>query len=592
MTRQPTTHARTRGRGSPARTTGGPARASSASSSDATSPVRVAIYTRKSVAKGLDQEFSSIDAQRAAVEAYVAAQAAQGLRWRALPERYDDGGFSGANTDRPALARLMEDVEAGRVDVVAVYKIDRLSRSLVDFANLTRTLESHDVGFVSVTQQFNTATSMGKLTLNILISFAQFERQVIAERTADKIAASRRRGMWTGGRPVLGYDPVNRKLVVNPAEAERVRAIFALYLDVGSINGTLSELRRRGWRNKAWTTARGTPFGGDEFTAISLRMLLTNQLYLARVRSPEGMVRATHDAIVDEELFARAGRLLESRGSPSGRNPRQGWNSLLGGLVTCGRCGKPMGHVWGSRRGRRYRYYVCAAIQKRGAAACPGSRAPAAQLDEVVVARVRAIGKDQQLVAEVATAIADAERALLPAARERLERAEAGHRDAAATARRLLDAVEASGRAGDRDLIAAAEGRLRAATERAAATAAEVEAARADVAACEQAAMRGGAGIGPEAIREALERFDGVWDRMTPVERGEVVRALVERVVCDVAGGEVRIEFSAKGARMVATGGEMQEGIDGSGSDEDPRADAADSAAGRAGEHHSASEIS
>lgn len=216
---------------------------------------RVAIYTRKSVSEGLDMEFNTLEAQREAVEAYVRSQ--RGEAWTALAERYDDGGYTGANTDRPAFQRLLADIEAGKVDVVAVYKIDRLSRSLADFARLMELFERHGVTFVSVTQQFNTTSSMGRLTLNILMSFAEFERQTIAERVRDKIHASRRRGMWTGGRPVLGYDVVEKKLVVNSEESGRVLAIFQLYRDLGSLLATTHELDFRGWTTKAWTNQEG-----------------------------------------------------------------------------------------------------------------------------------------------------------------------------------------------------------------------------------------------------------------------------------------------------------------------------------------------
>src|SRR5687768_4832257 len=211
--------------------------------------VRCAVYTRKSTEEGLEQEFNSLDAQREAGEAFVRSQAGEG--WALIPTRYDDGGFTGGNTDRPALQRLMADIDTGKVDCVVVYKVDRLSRSLLDFAQMMQTFEKQKVAFVSVTQQFNTGTSMGRLVLNVLLSFAQFERE-ISERTRDKIAATRRKGKWAGGHPILGYDvdPGGYKLVVNPTEAERARAIFALYLEHGSLLPVVEELERRGWTNK------------------------------------------------------------------------------------------------------------------------------------------------------------------------------------------------------------------------------------------------------------------------------------------------------------------------------------------------------
>src|SRR5215470_12022495 len=212
--------------------------------------VRCAIYTRKSTEEGLDQEFNSLDAQREAAQAYIASQ--QHAGWSLLPERYDDGGYTGGNMDRPALAQLLRDIAGGRIDCVVVYKVDRLSRSLLDFAKMMETFEQHQVAFVSITQQFNTATSMGRLVLHILLSFAQFEREIIAERTWDKMAAARRKGKWAGGMPLLGYDvePRSSKLVVNAAEAQRVRAIFRLYLEHEGWLPVLAELQRRGWVSK------------------------------------------------------------------------------------------------------------------------------------------------------------------------------------------------------------------------------------------------------------------------------------------------------------------------------------------------------
>ena len=223
----------------------------------AQSRLRCAIYTRKSTEEGLDQEFNSLDAQREASEAFILSQRREG--WLALPDRYDDGGFTGANMDRPALGRLLQAVEAGELDCVVVYKVDRLSRSLLDFTRMLSLFEKHKVSFVAVTQQFNTSTSLGRLTLNILLSFAQFERELIGERTRDKMSAARKKGKWVGGCPVLGYDvdPGGGALVVNEEEAEQVRSIFDLFEQQRSALGTLAEIERRGWRLKSWTAENG-----------------------------------------------------------------------------------------------------------------------------------------------------------------------------------------------------------------------------------------------------------------------------------------------------------------------------------------------
>src|SRR5271165_949858 len=272
--------------------------------------VRCAIYTRKSSEEGLDQEFSSLDAQREAGEAYIKSQVHEG--WVCLPRHYDDGGFTGGNMERPALQRLLADIESGKVDGVVVYKVDRLSRSLLDFARLMEAFEKKRVAFVSVTQQFNTASSMGRLVLNVLLSFAQFEREIIAERTRDKIAAARRKGKWAGGMPLLGYDvdSQSRKLVINPAKAKRVRAIFALYVKHRSLLAVVDVLARRGWKTKCWTTRKGKIRGGVPFNRTNLYQLLTRVTYLGKVRYKSEVHTGEHAALINTAVFQQVQALL------------------------------------------------------------------------------------------------------------------------------------------------------------------------------------------------------------------------------------------------------------------------------------------
>src|SRR5258707_11339187 len=282
----------------------------SSNGSGGTKTIRCAIYTRKSTEEGLQQEFNSLDAQREAGEAYIKSQAAEG--WVCLPEHYDDGGYSGGNVDRPALHRLLADIEAGKIDTVVLYKVDRLSRSLLDFSRLVETFEKHRISFVSVTQQFNTATSMGRLMLNVLLSFAQFEREIISERTRDEIAAARRKGKWVGGHPVLGYDvdPQRFKLLVNEDEAARVRAIFTLFLEHESLLPVVQELERRGWFTKRWTTRKGRERGGLPFNKTGLHHLLTNVTYLGKVRYRDEVHDGEQPAIVDADTWQQCQTLL------------------------------------------------------------------------------------------------------------------------------------------------------------------------------------------------------------------------------------------------------------------------------------------
>jgi site-specific DNA recombinase len=275
---------------------------------------RCAIYTRKSTEEGLDQEFNSLDAQREAAEAYILSQRGEGLI--ALPERYDDGGFSGGNLERPALQRLLADIRASAVDCVVVYKVDRLSRSLIDFARIIEVLDNCRVSFVSVTQQFNTTNSLGRLTLNILLSFAQFEREIIGERTRDKMSASRRKGKWTGGHPVLGYDidPRGGRLILNGDEAHRVRAIFKLYLDYNAMLPVVREIERRGWHTKQWVTKRGRTQGGAPFTRGRLYRLLTNPIYTGNVHFKGQVYNGEQDAIIKAETWESVQETLHRNG--------------------------------------------------------------------------------------------------------------------------------------------------------------------------------------------------------------------------------------------------------------------------------------
>src|SRR5712692_6230070 len=276
--------------------------------------MRCAIYTRKSSEEGLAQEFNSLDAQRESAEAYILSQRHAG--WTVLAERYDDGGYTGANLERPALERLLGAIEAGQVECVVVYKVDRLSRSLLDFARLMGIFEKRGVNLVSVTQQFNTTASLGRLTLNILLSFAQFEREIIAERTHDKMSAARRKGKWVGGTPVLGYDvaPGGGKLVVNEDEAHQVRAIFALYLEHRALSPVLSEVQKRQWTTKRWTAKDGRLHPGRSFEHQNLHWLLGNVIYAGKVRHQGQTYTGEHAAIVEAGVWARVQGMLQKSG--------------------------------------------------------------------------------------------------------------------------------------------------------------------------------------------------------------------------------------------------------------------------------------
>src|SRR5262252_571449 len=293
--------------------------------------VRCAIYTRKSSEEGLEQEFNSLQAQREACEAFITSQRHEG--WVCLPKGYDDGGFSGATMDRPALQRLLGDTAAGRVDTIVVYKIDRLTRSLADFAKIVEILDARNAWFVSVTQQFNTTTSMGRLTLNVLLSFAQFEREVIGERIRDKIAASKKKGMWMGGVPPLGYRAEDRKLVVIDSEAEIVRAIFCRYAELGSVRLLKDDLESRGINSKSWTSASGRVIGGKPLSRGALYLILRNRTYLGEIVHKEQSHRGEHAPIIDQPLWdtVQAQLAINTAERNSGTRTRQ--PSLLAGML-------------------------------------------------------------------------------------------------------------------------------------------------------------------------------------------------------------------------------------------------------------------
>jgi len=347
---------------------------------------RCAIYTRKSTEYNLELAFNSLDAQREACEAYIKSQAHEG--WRLIPGRYDDGAFSGASLDRPALQQLLADVRAGKIDIVLVYKVDRLTRSLADFAKLIELFDVHGVSFVSVTQSFNTSSSMGRLTLNVLLSFAQFERELIGERVRDKIAASKRKGLWVGGPVPLGYAAVDKKILVVPAEAAAVRTIFARYLELGSVRALAQDLDRRGIRSKSRRRSTGRTVGGGRFGVGALAYLLKNRFYIGELVYRGEVHHGEHEPILDSALFEAVGAKLAAQ-AVERRCRLRGLPAILSGRLFDHR-GNRMSPTHANKRGARYRYYVSQAVLQ-GKPPPPGlvSRVPAAEIEALVVAALR-----------------------------------------------------------------------------------------------------------------------------------------------------------------------------------------------------------
>jgi site-specific DNA recombinase len=503
--------------------------------------IRCAVYTRKSTEEGLDQEFNTLDAQRESGEAYIKSQTHEG--WECLAEQYDDGGFTGGNMDRPALQRLMADIEAGKVDCVVVYKVDRLSRSLLDFARMMEVFERHHVSFVSVTQQFNTSTSMGRLVLNVLLSFAQFEREMISERTRDKIAATRRKGKWSGGMPLLGYDvdPRGSRLIVNEDEAVRVRAIFELYLEFQALLPTVQELDRHGWLNKRWTTRKGHERGGKTFTKTSLYKLLTNVTYAGKIAYKDEVHNGEHAAIVSDETWQRVQTLLDRNGRTGGAPVRNKFGALLKGILHCVPCNCAMSPTHSTRKNKtRYRYYVCSNAQKRGWHTCPSKSIPAPEIERFIVEQIRAIGQDPALLNETvaqARQLGQSRVAELEAERRGLER-ELGKWNG--EIRQLLDQIAPNdGNTPATARLADLQERIRL-TER---RATEVR---------EQVIALSHKLVDEREVAKAMSVFEPVWESMSPREQVRVVQTLVERVDYDGTNGKLKITFHPTGIRTLA----------------------------------------
>ena len=500
--------------------------------------VRCAIYTRKSTDEGLDQAFNTLDAQREAAESFINSQRLEG--WVALPQKYDDGGYTGANMERPALKRLLADIQSGAVNCVAVYKVDRLSRSLLDFARIMEILDKHGATFVSVTQQFNTTSSMGRLTLNVLLSFAQFEREMISERTRDKMGAARRKGKWVGGNPVLGYDvaPEGGSLTVNQGEAQRVREIFALYLELGSLIPVVEELDRRGWRMKSWKTREGRQAGGKPIAKNSLYNLLTNMIYVGKVKFGGQVYEGEHQRILEEETWNKVQTALNRNGRRGGRSIGNKYSALLKGLVTCGTCDVGMIHTYVTKKDKLYRYYVCVKAHQRGWAQCETRSVSAPALEDAVVEQLRGIGRNPTMLREVLRQLVEhrhKESAEIGAEKVEIDKELRG------IAQEMKKTVSLTGSAGSpgeiatrrlaelQDRVTQLRGRMADLRDQLAA----VEAERVDA---------------PD-VEAALHSFDPLWEQLSTWEQERFIRTLVDQVRYDGKTGTVTLGFRSRAIR-------------------------------------------
>jgi len=437
----------------------------------------------------------------------------------------------------------MADIEAGKVDCVIVYKVDRLSRSLLDFARMMETFERHKISFVSVTQQFNTSTSMGRLVLNVLLSFAQFEREIISERTRDKIAAARRKGKWSGGMPLLGYDvdPQGSKLVVNEDEAQRVRWIYELYLERQSLIETVKELDNRGWVTKRWITRKGHERGGSAFDKASLYRLLTNVTCIGKLRYKDEVNDGEHDAIVSMDLWQRVQTLLQRNGRTGGSAVRNKFGALLKGLLHCANCGCAMTPSHSTKDGtKRYRYYVCTGAQKRGWHTCPSKSLPAGEIEGLIVDQIKGIGRDPSVLHQVVSEVHSQREVQVG----RLESEQRGlERDLAhwnSEIRRLvLQIVPGEENTPATDRLADLQERIRSAERRATESREQVLALNRN-------------NIDQRQVAEAMAAFDPIWDSLAPREQTRIVQLLVERIDYDGATGKVSIAFHPCGFKALS----------------------------------------
>jgi site-specific DNA recombinase len=506
--------------------------------------IRCAIYTRKSTTEGLEQEFNSLDAQRESCSSYIDSQRHEG--WVEIDKLYDDGGFTGGNMERPALKQLLDDINAGLIDCIVVYKVDRLSRSLMDFSRIMDTLDKTGVSFVSVTQQFNTTSSMGRLTLNILLSFAQFEREIISERTRDKMSAARRKGKYIGGRPLLGYDVdrATKKLVVNELEAERVRQIFDIYLQSEGLIGTLEAIQARGWRSKTWITNTDKQLGGGQFYKTTLHALLTNPIYLGKVCYRDEMYEGEHRAIVDPEVFAAVKKKLNSNRVSLGDRIHGKSPGVLAGLLRCSACDSMMTHSTsgGSGRGsKRYRYYVCNKAKKRGHKTCPRPSLPAEEVERFVVTQLQMLTIDETLLNDTCQRVSRTINDKGDTLRKELSLLN----ESLANLERAIDAISIPTGDDARDvkrldsLASLTEQQTR-------------DLRRRNDLQQQLAKIQAGA-PDRQTIRKAIKNLEGLWEHLTMGERSRLMSQLVARIDHDPTDSTLSITLSPLGLKSFAT---------------------------------------
>jgi site-specific DNA recombinase len=489
--------------------------------------VRCAIYTRKSNEDGLDQAFNSLHAQRAMCESYIASFASEG--WTALATEYSDAGITGGTMERPGLQNLLVDIEAGRVDVVVIYRLDRLSRSLRDFLNMMETFDRRKVSFASVTERIDTTSSAGRLFLNMILAFAQFEREVAAERICDKIASAKRKGKYVGGRPLLGYDVDREKmrLVVNPEEAKLVRLIFQRFCQLGSCMKLAHELNAKGRRMKAWTSKKGRAMGGGTWLKTDVHHLLTNPRYIGLVVHKGESFTGEHEAIIDRKTWERVQGILSKNRNYRANQTRKATAAILKGILRCGCCDAAMVPTYTVRRGKRYHYYLCHAVGKDDHDSCAVKSVAAGQIEGAVFTYLKDIFADPEMVARTFRATRN----------QTVADGDAAKREKAAIEKHLADLRKAV-----RRLVRATDGKAEGALS------AELRALNDEYADAEKrleelTAQPGGQDDMPseQDVAEALRTIEPLWEELFPAEKERIVRLLVETVTVRPDGLSIRL---------------------------------------------------
>ena len=498
---------------------------------EAQAVIHCAVYTRVSTEEQAEGKFSSLDAQREYCEAFLKSREGEG--WKPYPAQYEDAGYSGKDTNRPALRQLLRDVTQGKVKVVVAYKYDRLSRDMRDFLSMLDLLERHGASFVSVTQQIDTSTPAGRVMRSILMTFSQFERETIAERTQGKIRAMRMKGMWIGGPNILGYDLKDKRLVINAIEAEQVKVMFATYLSERSLGKTALLLDEKGYRAKTYTTRAGVKRGGKPFCRTNLHYNLTNPTYTGMIKCYGKLVKGEHEAIIDERTFQRVQELLGRNGKAAKSLSQNKHHHLLKGLVRCAVCGSVMTSYHAKGRNQSYRYYRCSKVNNLDRNQCSVKCVPAGRIEDQVIERLKALSRSPELVERVVRAAKDASEKDLPPLRARMAQKHGERRS-------LTDEIEGLVQA-----LAQLKGENIKSVGR---KIADLEARQTEVEAdmvklqaeIERLEART---VDAEVVRGNFAVFSRVFEHLTPDERGELVRLLIKGIEYDGRTGTLKIEY-------------------------------------------------